>query len=210
MTNPLIQVADLRAIVEFARSNGVLSIVDNTFASPVNFRPPEFGYDLSLHSCTKYLNGHSDIVAGAVIGRSDLVSKVKHKLDHLGGSLDPHACFLLHRGMKTLALRVRFQNESALKIARFLEERKDEVSKVNYPGLERHSQHERAKELFDGGFGGTMSFELKGGRRATVQFMKGVSIPIVSVSLGVSKLSSRLPLLHLTLECLRKKDKSWG
>src|SRR6185312_13494383 len=110
----LLQVGDHQAVVEFARRHGLVSVIDNTFASPVNFRPPEWGFDLSLHSCTKYLNGHSDIVAGAVIGRAELVERIKQKLDHLGGSLDPHAAFLLHRGIKTLALRVAYQNESAL------------------------------------------------------------------------------------------------
>src|SRR5437879_1105093 len=105
MTNPLLEVADHKAVVKFARAHGLVSMIDNTFASPINFRPIEHGYDLSLHSGTKYLNGHSDIVAGAVIGGSEMISKVKHRLDHLGGSLDPHACFLLHSGMKTLALR---------------------------------------------------------------------------------------------------------
>ena len=88
----------------------------------MNFRPAEWGFDVSLHSCTKYLNGHSDIVGGACIGSADLIEKITHKLDHLGGSMDPHAAFLLHRGMKTLALRVGCQNDSAMKIARFLEE----------------------------------------------------------------------------------------
>jgi len=182
MTNPLLQVADHKAVVEFARSRGIVSIIDNTFASPINFRPPQFGYDLSLHSCTKYLNGHSDIVAGAVIGRSELVKKVKHRLNHLGGSLDPHACFLLHRGMKTLALRMRQHNESALKIARFLENSK-EVEKVSYPGLESHPDHKRASELFDG-FSGMMSFELRGGKDAAIRFIEGVMIPIAAPSLG--------------------------
>ncbi len=89
MSNPLLEVGELDAVVEFAKEHDLISIIDNTFASPVNFRPPEFGFDLSLHSCTKYLNGHSDIVAGAVIGRSDMIDRIKHKLDHLGGSLDP-------------------------------------------------------------------------------------------------------------------------
>src|SRR6266581_6192919 len=149
ITNPLLKVADLKAVVEFAREHGLISIIDNTFASPVNFRPAEWGFDLSLHSCTKYLNGHSDIVAGAIIGRDDLVQKVKHRLDHLGGSLDPHAAFLLHRGMKTLAVRVKCQNESALMIARFLEGH-PAVARVHYPGLESHHRHRRARELFDG------------------------------------------------------------
>ena len=182
MTNPLLQVADLKAVVEFARAHSLLSLIDNTFASPVNFRPPEWGFDLSLHSCTKYLNGHSDIVAGAVIGRADLIEKITHKLNHLGGSLDPHACFLLHRGLKTLAVRVKYQNESALKIARFLEKH-PAVQNVNYPGLENHPRHQRARDLFDG-FSGMLSFELKGGVQAAERFMQNTTLPIIAPSLG--------------------------
>jgi cystathionine beta-lyase/cystathionine gamma-synthase len=182
MSNPLLQVSDLQAAVEFAAENGLVSIIDNTFASPINFRPAEIGFDLSLHSGTKYLNGHTDIVAGAVIGRAELVQGVRHTLNHLGGSLDPHACFLLHRGMKTLAVRVRHQNESALKIARWLEQHRA-VARVNYPGLESHSNHLRACELFDG-FGGVLSFELQGGLDASRRFMDRVTIPISAPSLG--------------------------
>lgn len=182
MTNPLLQIADHGMVVEFAKQHGLISLIDNTFASPINFRPPEHGYDLSLHSCTKYLNGHSDIVAGAVIGRSELIDRVKHKLDHLGGSLDPHACSLLHRGMKTLALRVRYQNESTLKIAAFLEKHRA-VEKVNFPGLEKHPQHARARDLFNG-FGGMLSFELKGGVQTAKQFMKRTILPVIAPSLG--------------------------
>ena len=182
MTNPLLQVADLKAVVEFARTNGLLSLIDNTFASPVNFRPPEWGFDLSLHSCTKYLNGHSDIVAGAVIGRADLIEKITHKLNHLGGSLDPHACFLLHRGLKTLAVRMRYQNESALKIAKFLEGH-PVVNRINYPGLESHPRHQRARELFDG-FSGMLSFELNDGVQAAEHFIQNTTLPISAPSLG--------------------------
>ena len=182
ITNPTMQVADHKAIVEFAKSHSLVTLIDNTFASPINFRPSEWGFDLSLHSCTKYLNGHSDIVAGAVIGRAELVDRVKHKLDHLGGSLDPHACFLLHRGIKTLGVRVRYQNESALKIAKFLQGH-SAIQKVNYPGLDTHPQHARARELFDG-FGGMLSFELKGGAAAAQQFMKRTTLPIIAPSLG--------------------------
>ncbi len=182
MSNPLLQVSDLQAAVDFAAENGLVSIIDNTFASPINFRPAEIGFDLSLHSGTKYLNGHTDIVAGAVIGRADLVERITHTLNHLGGTLDPHACFLLHRGMKTLAVRVRHQNESALKIARWLEQHRA-VARVNYPGLESHSNHLRACELFDG-FGGVLSFELEGGLDAAGRFMERVTIPISAPSLG--------------------------
>lgn len=182
ITNPLVQVADLEAVVAFAREHELISVIDNTFASPVNFRPPSFGFDLSLHSGTKYLNGHSDIVCGAVIGASDLVARVKRMMHFLGGSLDAHACFLLHRGLKTLGLRVRQQNGSALALARALEAH-EAVARVNYPGLASHSGHERAARLFDG-FGGMLSFELAGGRDAAKRFMDTVELAIVAPSLG--------------------------
>ncbi len=182
ISNPLMEVPDLKGIVEFARSKKIVSAIDNTFASPINFRPIEHGFDLSLHSATKYLNGHSDIVAGAVIGNRGLVEKITHRLNHLGGSLDPHAAFLFHRGMKTLAVRVERQNESALKIAGFLEKHA-KVARVNYPGLESHSQHQIASSLFDG-YGGMMSFELRGGVRSAESFMKNVSLPVIAPSLG--------------------------
>ena len=182
MTNPLLQVGDLEAAVRFAQEHNLVSMIDNTFASPVNFRPCEWGFDLSLHSATKYLNGHSDIVAGAVIGRAVLVERITHRLNHLGGTLDPHAAFLLHRGLKTLALRMRQHNESALRIARFLEEH-PAVSRVNYPGLESHPRHERACRLF-GGFSGMLSVELKGGLEASERFMKSVRLPVAAPSLG--------------------------
>lgn len=182
MTNPLLQVADLQAVVKFAKEHELISLIDNTFASPVNFRPVEWGFDLSLHSCTKYLNGHSDIVAGAVIGRTDLIEKITHKLNHLGGSLDPHACFLLHRGIKTLAVRVKYQNESALEIAEFLNQH-PAIAKVNYPGLESHPRYQRARELFDG-FSGMLSFELKDGLETAERFIKNTTLPVIAPSLG--------------------------
>jgi cystathionine beta-lyase/cystathionine gamma-synthase len=182
MSNPTLQVSDLKAAAGFAKEHGLLSIIDNTFPSPINFRPAEWGFDVSLHSCTKYLNGHSDIVGGACIGRADLIEKITHKLNHLGGSMDPHAAFLLHRGMKTLALRVRYQNESAMKIARFLEAHAA-IEKVNYPGLESHPRHQRARDLFDG-FSGMLSFEIKGGVDAAEKFMQKARLPIVAPSLG--------------------------
>ena len=182
IANPLMSVPDLEAVVEFAKANNIVSVIDNTFASPINFRPPEMGFDLSLHSATKYLNGHSDIVAGAVMGKRNLVEKITHRLNHLGGSLDPHAAFLLHRGVKTLALRVKHQNESALRIAQFLQNHPT-VSKVNYPGLENHPQHEIAQTLFDG-YGGMMSFELHGSVEAAESFMQKAKLTTVAPSLG--------------------------
>ena len=190
MTNPLIEVADLKAIAAFAKKHGLISFIDNTFASPVNFRPAEHGYDVSLHSATKYLNGHSDIVAGVCIGNTEIIGKIKKKLDHFGGSMDPHAVFLLHRGMKTLALRMRYQNDSALRIANFLETH-PAVEKVNYPGLESHRGHQHAVDLFDG-YGGMLSFELKGNAADADAFLKRTKLPIVAPSLGgVETLATR-------------------
>ncbi len=182
ITNPLMQVADLKSLIEFTKTHNLISIIDNTFASPINFRPSEWGFDLSLHSCTKYLNGHSDIVAGAVIGRADLAEKILHKLNHLGASLDPHACFLLHRGIKTLAVRVKYQNKSALEIAKYLENH-PAIKMVNHPGLESNPGHRRARDLFDG-YGGMLSFELKDGINAAERIMNNITLPIRAPSLG--------------------------
>ena len=182
ITNPLIRVADLAAMAAFARDHTLVSVIDNTFATPINFRPAEHGFDLSVHSGTKYLNGHSDIVAGAVIGRADLVSAVNHKLVHLGATLDPHACFLLHRGLKTLALRVRCQNQNALAVARFLEAH-PAVARVNYPGLPSNPGHRFAAEQFEG-FGGMLSFELNGDVDTAERFIGALGIPVVAPSLG--------------------------
>ena len=182
MTNPLLEVCDLEAVVEFARAHGLVSIIDNTFASPVNYRPIEAGFDLCLHSATKYLNGHTDLVAGAVSGRAELVERIRHRLNMLGGSLDPHAAFLLNRGLMTLALRVRYQNESALRIAQFLATH-PAVTRVNYAGLETHPRHARARSLF-AGFGGVLSFELRGAPERAEEFCRRVRIPAVAPSLG--------------------------
>jgi cystathionine beta-lyase/cystathionine gamma-synthase len=182
MTNPLLEVADLKSVASFAREHGLLSLIDNTFATPVNFCPIEVGFDLVLHSATKYLNGHADIVGGAVAGRAETIERIRHKLNHLGGCMDPHAAFLLNRGLKTLALRVRHQNHSALRIARFLQAH-SAIARVNYAGLETHPRHARAHELF-AGFGGVLSFELRGSADRADKFMRSTTIPIVAPSLG--------------------------
>jgi cystathionine beta-lyase/cystathionine gamma-synthase len=169
ISNPLMGVPELSEVVDFARSHELISMVDNTFASPVNFRPAEWGFDLSFHSGTKYLGGHSDIVAGAVIGRKDLVRDVFVNLKYYGGSLDPHACFLLHRGLKTLGVRVRQQNQNALAVAQFLEKHAA-IADVKYPGLPSSPDHERATRFLDA--------------EAARRIMDRVEIPIVAPSLG--------------------------
>jgi cystathionine beta-lyase/cystathionine gamma-synthase len=182
MSNPLLEVADLEGVIAFAREHRLVSIIDNTFATPVNYRAVAAGFDLSLHSATKYLNGHSDIVAGAVAGAAEIVERIRHQANHLGGSLDPHAAFLLKRGLKTLALRVRYQNDSTLRIAQFLQAH-PAVARVNYAGLESHPRYARARRLF-AGFGGLLSFELKGSPAGADQFAARVRIPTVAPSLG--------------------------
>jgi cystathionine beta-lyase/cystathionine gamma-synthase len=136
----------------------------------------------TLHSYTKYLNGHSDIVGGAVIGRKDLIHKIAHNLIHLGGSLDPNACFLLHRGLKTLAVRMKHQNESALTIAKFLSDH-PAVDTVNYPGLNTCTGYHLAQELLDG-FSGMLSFEIKGDVSTADAFIARTHLPISAPSLG--------------------------
>lgn len=182
LTNPLLQMPDVAAIAHFAREHDLVSLIDNTFASPINFRPASVGFTITLESCTKYLNGHNDITAGAAAGSAAIIDAIKRKLDHLGGTLDPHAGYLLNRGLKTLAVRVRHQNDSAMRIAEFLS-RHRAVSKVNHPSLPSHPQHARAKELL-AGLGGMMSFELAGGLEAAERFLKKLTIPAVAASLG--------------------------
>jgi cystathionine beta-lyase/cystathionine gamma-synthase len=183
LTNPLLGVGDLEGAARFAKAHGLVSLIDNTFASPLGFQPLRHGFDLSLHSATKYLNGHNDVIAGAILGSADRVRTAKRTLDHLGGSLDPHACFLLHRGLKTLGVRFRHQTASALRIARALAEHAA-VAKVNHPGLPSHPQHERARRLFPDGTGGMLSFELRGGRDAAERLLGRVRLPVNAPSLG--------------------------
>lgn len=182
ITNPLMRVARHKEVVKFAKEHGLVTIIDNTFATPVNFRPIAHGYDLAFHSATKYLNGHSDLVAGAVVGSKELVEKVRHTANHYGGILDPHAGFLLARGIKTLALRVRQQGTNALALAKSLASN-PKVAGVNYPGLETHPDHQHAREILSG-FGGMLSFRLKGGLQAVERFIPALTIPYHAPSLG--------------------------
>ena len=182
ISNPLLVVADHARIAEFARAHGLVSLIDNTFASPVNFRPSELGFDLVLHSATKYLNGHSDVIVGAVLGSAERIAAIKSWLDILGGTADPEACYLLRRGLKTLALRVERQNQNALRLAQYLEAH-PAVARVIYPGLPSHPDHAVAARLF-GGFGGMLACELVGGAAAAAAFVRRVEVAVHSASLG--------------------------
>ena len=182
ITNPLITIPELGAVTELVKKHNLISMIDNTFASPALYCPLMHGFDISLHSATKYLNGHTDIVAGVVIGSETHISKVRSKLNHLGGSLDPNACFLLHRGIKTLSLRMNRQCQNAMEIAQFLESH-PKVKQVNYPGLESSPSHNRAKEYLCG-FGAMISFELTGDVHAADAFIGRLEYPMCTASLG--------------------------
>jgi len=182
MTNPLVRVGDLEAASAFAKKRDLVSIIDNTFATPLAFRPLQHGFDLVAHSATKYLNGHSDLIAGALMGSARRVREAKLVLDHLGGSLDPHACFLLHRGLKTLGVRYRQQCATAVAVARFLQGHAA-VARVNHLSLESHPQHARARKLF--AYSGAMlSFELRGGTGAAERLFSRLRFPVHAPSLG--------------------------
>jgi cystathionine beta-lyase/cystathionine gamma-synthase len=194
IANPLMTVPDLGAVVAFARRHGILSIIDNTFASPINFRAAAAGFDISIHSATKYIAGHNDVVAGVLLGRASLVEQARRLLNLLGGCLDPHACFLVHRGLKTLAVRVRAQNRTGAVLSEFLEGH-EAVSRVYYPGLPRHETHANAKAYLEG-YGGMISFETRGGAPAAERFVRALHLGVEAPSLGgVETLVSRPALL---------------
>jgi cystathionine beta-lyase/cystathionine gamma-synthase len=182
ITNPLIRVGELDALAAFANARGLVSMIDNTFASPVNFRPAEHGFDLSLHSATKYLNGHTDLIAGAVIGNAERVEAVRHRVNHLGGSLDAHACFLLQRGVKTLPLRMARHHANARRVAEFLDQH-PKVAATHYAGLASSPFHATATRLLDG-FSGMLSFEVEGGKAGAYAVQERLQIPLVAPSLG--------------------------
>jgi len=182
ITNPLMEVADLNAIAAFARKHHLTSIIDNTFATPANYLPTETGFDLVLHSATKYLNGFSDISAGVIAGNERLIEMISAKIKQYGGSLDPNSCYMLARGLKTLSLRMEKHNSNAQQIADYLEDH-DRVTKVRYPGLESHPQHQQASELFCG-YGGMLSIELEATAEECDRFIKNLDIITPAPSLG--------------------------
>ena len=181
IANPLLSVGQLPAVVSFARKHGLITIIDNTFPSPVNFQPAALGFDLVVHSATKYLNGHSDIVAGVVAGSQERVEGARQLLNHLGGSLDPNSCFLLERGLKTLGLRVRQHNHSAMALAQLLDTH-PAIAQVHYPGLPHSSGHAVAAELFSG-FGGMVAFTLRDTTLADALIAR-LTLPVHAPSLG--------------------------
>lgn len=181
-TNPYLRVVDLVRLVEIAKRHGIKTLIDSTFATPVNQCPLDFGIDLVLHSATKYLSGHNDLLAGVVVGKAGLIDSLRQSLGVLGAVADPHAAALLLRGLKTLALRVERQNANGQRVAEFLESH-PKVRRVWYPGLASHpdSAIAHAQML---GFGGVVSFEIDGSLDDTSRFIDALEIPLIAASLG--------------------------
>ena len=180
--NPTCRVLDMRPISYLTKEVGLALVVDSTFASPVNFRPLEHGADVVIHSATKYLNGHSDVLAGVVAGTESYIQEVLQKEMVWGQTPDPMALWLLERGLRTLDIRVRRQNDNAMRIANWCADRK-EIKRVHYPGLSDHPDHEIARDMLDG-FGGMLALELQGGGKATERFLRRLKVFTHAASLG--------------------------
>jgi cystathionine beta-lyase/cystathionine gamma-synthase len=202
-SNPLLKITDLAAIAKIAKYHGILTIIDNTFASPVNQNPIDLGIDVVTHSGTKYIGGHSDLCCGVAVGSEKVIEKIKSSAMHFGGSLDAQSCFLVERSLKTIVLRVRQQNENALAIAKYLET-DSRITKVNYPGLPGHPGHRIARKQMPGGFGGMMSFEIK---TDPDKFMKKLTYIKRAISLGgvESTMCSPVKTSHVKLTPAERK-----
>lgn len=180
--NPTMKITDLKAVCDAARELGITTVCDNTFATPINQRPGDFGVDIIVHSATKYMGGHHDLLGGVAVGSKVLMGKVWDMSMTLGGVAAPMNAWLVLRGLRTLKMRVEQHNRNGLAIAQFLETH-EKIGKVFYPGLESHPQHELATKQMSG-FGGLLTFELKGGFEAGQRFIKALKIPLYAASLG--------------------------
>jgi len=181
-SNPLMTLTDIGAVAKLARSRRITTLIDNTFATPINQRPLDLGIGLSFHSATKYFGGHSDLIAGAVMGSSELITKIWNAHVILGAALGPFDAWLMLRGLRTLSLRVRQHNENAMALAEFLKGHKA-VKVVHYPGLRSHPQHELARKQMSG-FGGMLTFEVNGGYEAADRFLSRIRLASRAASLG--------------------------
>jgi methionine-gamma-lyase len=206
--NPLMQITDLRFIVELAKERGVVTICDNTFATPVNQRPLEFGVDAVIHSATKYVGGHHDVTAGALVGSKDFVERVWRFALVAGATLSPFDGWLLLRGLRTLGLRVDRHNQNGMALAGFLEHH-PKVARVHYPGLPSHSQHELARSQMSG-FTGMLSVELRGGYAAADKFISSLRLATRAASLGGFETLVVHPASMWSLQLSRELRESTG
>src|SRR5580693_5457080 len=192
-TNPTLRVVDLKAAAALAKHHGLISMIDGTFGTPINQHPAEYGIDLVMHSGTKFLSGHTDLICGVVAGRSQLIEEIHATRNTLGNCMDPHASWMLARGLKTLAVRVARQNENALQVAEYLEQH-DKVRHVHYPFLKSHSQYEIAKEQMSGG-GGIVTFEVKGSGEDACRASESMRLFTLAPSLGGVESLVSIPVL---------------
>ena len=199
-SNPLLTIVDLAAVAAFAKPRGIMTIIDNTFASPILQNPLVLGFDLVMHSGTKYLGGHSDLCCGTVNGSAELIAKVRDHAIAYGGCLNAQDCYLLERSLKTLALRVERQSSNAAIIAGYLDEN-EHVKRVYYPGLINHPGFEEASRQMRG-FGGMVTVELKGGHEAAKRFVQSLRIFTSAVSLGGVESLAEIPyfLTHSAMQ----------
>lgn len=191
-TNPTLRLVDFRRAVALTKKHKLVSMVDNTFASPALQNPIDFGFDVVVHSATKYLNGHSDLIIGAMAGGKDFIAHARKTVIYLGGSVDPDMAYLLVRGMKTLAVRMKKHCENAQAVAEFLA-RHPKVKRVHYPGLKSHPDHKLARAQMRG-FSGMLSFDLKGGEAAARRFGNRIRLFLLAVSLGGVESLCSLPI----------------
>jgi cystathionine gamma-synthase len=208
-TNPLLRVVDLEKLFAAAHKAGAVTIADNTFATPINQHPVSLGADLVIHSATKFIGGHNDLLAGVVCGKADLVKKIYRFRELAGPSLDPHRAGLLLRSLKTLALRVERQNENALLMARFLEKHR-RVLAVNYPGLESHPRHAVAEKQMPGGYGGVLSFEIEGGLDAVARVLPRLRYAYLAANLGQVDTVVGPPSVTSHVECTEEERRAAG
>ena len=207
-TNPTLKVVDIDRLAKVAHDHRALVAVDNTFATPINQNPLELGADVVIHSATKFLGGHADAMGGAICGTKEIVSKIFHFREINGATLDPMSAYLLLRSMKTLQLRVQRQNESALHIAKFLE-KQSMVERVFYPGLESHKQHDIARRQMRG-FGGVLSFQLKGGFDAVKAFLPNLRYAHLAANLGAVETVVGPPSTTSHVECTPEEREAMG
>jgi cystathionine beta-lyase len=203
-SNPTLKITDIKAVADIAKRHGLMTIIDNTFASPINQNPIDLGVDIVAHSGTKYIGGHSDICCGAVLSTKVLIKKILESALHFGGSLDAQTCWLVERSLKTIVLRVRQQNNNALALAEFLQS-DSRIGKVYYPGLKNHPDHAIAKIQMPGGFGGMLSFEVKLNAH---QFMDKLQLIRRAVSLGgvESTITSPARTSHVKMNDAERAD----
>jgi cystathionine gamma-synthase len=208
-TNPLLRVVDLQKLFTAAHRVGAITVTDNTFATPINQHPVQLGSDLVIHSATKFINGHNDLLAGVVCGKAELIDQIYRHRELTGPCLDAHRAALLMRSLKTLALRVQRHNENALAVARYLEQH-PRVVRVHYPGLESHPMHAVAARQMPGGFGGVLSFEMEGGLEAVARALPRLRLAYLAANLGQVDTVVGPPSTTSHVECTEEERRAAG